>query len=215
MTDNIKTKFWSKLKNYFLTGIIVAAPVAITAYMSYHLVIWINEITSRLIPQQWRIGNFVPYAVPGLGLILLIIGLLVIGMITTGYVGKFFVKLWERIIRKMPIVSSFYSLMKQIFETFLSQKSRSFSEVVLVQYPRPGLWTIAFVAKDETQGEIALKTEQQMMSIYVPTTPNPTSGFLIFVPKNDVIKLDMSVEDGIKYVLSCGIVTPQDLEEQD
>lgn len=215
MTENIKTTFWRKLKNYLLTGVIVAAPVAITVYMSYHLVIWINEVTSHLVPQQWRIGNFVPYAVPGLGLILLLLVLVFIGMLTTGWVGKFFVRIWEKIIRKMPIVSSFYSLMKQIFETFLSQKSRSFSEVVLVQYPRPGLWTIAFVSKDDTNGEIADKTEQNMMSIYVPTTPNPTSGFLIFVPKNDVIKLDISVEEGIKYVLSCGIVTPESLEIQD
>ena len=197
-----------------MTGVIVAAPVAITVYMSYHLVIWINQVTSKLIPQQWKIGDIVPYAIPGCGLLLLIVVLIFIGMLTTGYVGKFFVRLWEKIIRKMPIVSSFYSLMKQIFETFLSQKSRSFSEVVLVQYPRPGLWTIAFVSKDETGGEIADKAGEDLLSIYVPTTPNPTSGFLIFVPKKDVIKLDMSVEDGIKYVLSCGIVTPEELNKE-
>lgn len=215
MAKEIKSKFWNRVKNYLLTGVIVTAPVAITVYMSYHLVVWINSVTSHLIPQQWKIGNFVPYAVPGLGLVLLIAALMLIGMLTTGYVGKFFVKLWERIIRKMPVVSSFYSLMKQIFETFLSQKSRSFSEVVLVQYPRKDLWTIAFVSKDETGGEVADKVGQKMLSIYVPTTPNPTSGFLIFVPENDVIKLDMSVEDGIKYVLSCGIVTPDELQNQE
>ena len=215
MAKEIKSKFWNRVKNYLLTGVIVTAPVAITVYMSYHLVVWINSVTSHLIPQQWKIGNFVPYAVPGLGLVLLITALMLVGMLTTGYVGKFFVKLWERIIRKMPVVSSFYSLMKQIFETFLSQKSRSFSEVVLVQYPRKDLWTIAFVSKDETGGEVADKVGQKMLSIYVPTTPNPTSGFLIFVPENDVIKLDMSVEDGIKYVLSCGIVTPEELQNQE
>ena len=215
MAKEIKSKFWNRVKNYLLTGVIVTAPVAITVYMSYHLVVWINNVTSHLIPQQWKIGNFVPYAVPGLGLVLLITALMLVGMLTTGYVGKFFVKLWERIIRKMPVVSSFYSLMKQIFETFLSQKSRSFSEVVLVQYPRKDLWTIAFVSKDETGGEVADKVGQKMLSIYVPTTPNPTSGFLIFVPENDVIKLDMSVEDGIKYVLSCGIVTPDELQNQE
>ena len=214
MAENVKSRFWSKLKSWFLTGVIVAAPVAITVYMSYHLVIWINQVTSKLIPQQWKIGDIVPYAIPGCGLLLLIVVLIFIGMLTTGYVGKFFVRLWEKIIRKMPIVSSFYSLMKQIFETFLSQKSRSFSEVVLVQYPRPGLWTIAFVSKDETGGEIADKAGEDFLSIYVPTTPNPTSGFLIFVPKKDVIKLDMSVEDGIKYVLSCGIVTPEELNKE-
>ena len=208
----------NKIKNYLITGIIVTAPIAITVYMSYHLVVWINDVTSRLIPQRWTIGNFVPYAVPGLGLLLLLVILFLIGMLTTGYVGKFFVCLGEKIIRKMPIVSSIYSLMKQIFETFLSQKSRSFSEVVLVEYPRKGLWTIAFVSKDVTGGEIENKVKQKTLSIYVPTTPNPTSGFLIFIPENDVIKLDMSVEEGIKYVISCGIVTPEtvaDMIEKD
>ena len=208
----------NKIKNYLITGIIVTAPIAITVYMSYHLVVWINDVTSRLIPQRWTIGNFVPYAVPGLGLLLLLVILFLIVMLTTGYVGKFFVRLGEKIIRKMPIVSSIYSLMKQIFETFLSQKSRSFSEVVLVEYPRKGLWTIAFVSKDVTGGEIENKVKQKTLSIYVPTTPNPTSGFLIFIPENDVIKLDMSVEEGIKYVISCGIVTPEtvaDMIEKD
>ena len=203
----------SKIKNYFITGVIVTAPVAITIYMSYHLIVWINDVTSRLIPQKWTIGNFVPYAVPGLGLLLLLVVLFFIGMLTTGYVGKFFVRLWEKIIRRMPVVSSIYSLMKQIFETFLSQKSRSFSEVVLIEYPRKGLWTIAFVSKDVTGGEIESKTGERTLSIYVPTTPNPTSGFLIFIPEKDVIKLDMSVEDGIKYVISCGIVTPETITE--
>lgn len=204
-----KNKLSSRIKNYFLTGVIVAAPVTITVYMSYHLVVWINEVTSRLIPQHWKIGDFVLYAVPGLGLILLLSVLLIIGMLTTGYVGRFFVNIWERIIRKMPVISSIYSLVKQIFETFLSQKSRSFSEVVLVEYPRKGLWTIAFVSKEVTGGEVDAKTKQKNLSIYVPTTPNPTSGFLIFVPQKDVIKLDMSVEEGIKYVISCGIVAPE------
>jgi len=211
MKDNKKNNsdsFGRRLKNYFFTGVIVAAPVAITIYMSYHLVIWINEVTKKLIPQQWRIGDFVPYAVPGLGLLLLLVVLLFIGMLTTGYIGKFFVRMWERIIRKMPVISSIYSLLKQIFETFLSQKSRSFNEVVMVEYPRKGLWSIAFVSNNNTGGEIAEKSAQKMLSIFVPTTPNPTSGFLIFVPENDVVKLDMSVEDGIKYVISCGIVTP-------
>ena len=198
-----------RIKNYFFTGVIVAAPVAITIYMSYHLVIWINEVTKKLIPQQWKIGDFVPYAVPGLGLLLLILVLLFIGMLTTGYIGKFFVRLGEKIIRKMPVISSIYSLLKQIFETFLSQKSRSFNEVDMVDYPRKGLWSIAFVSNNDTGGEIADRTGQKILSIFVPTTPNPTSGFLIFVPENDVIKLDMSVEDGIKYVISCGIVTPE------
>lgn len=204
-----KTGLFKKIKNYFLTGVIVAAPVAITVYMSYRLLVWINASTSKLIPQKWTIGDFVPYAVPGLGLILLILALIFIGMFTTGFIGKFFVGIWEKIIRRMPVVSSIYSLIKQIFETFLSQKKRSFSEVVLIEYPRKGIFTLAFVSQDKTGGEIAKKSKTDLISVFVPTTPNPTSGFLLFVPKADVIKLNMSVEEGIKYVISCGIVAPE------
>ena len=212
--EEASKKVGSKIKSYFFTGVVVTAPVAITVYMSYHLLIWINNATSRLVPKQWSIGDFVPYAVPGAGLLLLIIAMIVIGILTTGYVGKFFVRLWEALVQKMPVVSSIYSLMKQIFETFLSQKTRSFSEVVLVEYPRKGLWTIAFVSKDETGGEIDDKINGRILSIFVPTTPNPTSGFLIFVPENDVVKLNMSVEDGLKSVISCGIVTPTELNDK-
>jgi uncharacterized membrane protein len=204
--------FFSRIKSYFLTGIIVTAPVAITVYMSYCLLVWVNTSTSKLIPKQWTIGDFVPYAVPGLGLILLVVLLIFIGMFTTGYMGGFFVRLWEKIIRKMPIVSSIYSLFKQIFETFLSQKKNSFREVVLIEYPRKGIWTLAFVSQDQTGGEIEKKSKTKTLSVFVPTTPNPTSGFLLFIPRSDVIKLNMSVEDGIKYVISCGIVAPEKFE---
>ncbi len=207
-----KTGFFSRIKSYFLTGVIVTAPVAITVYMSYCLLVWINESTSKLIPKQWTIGDFAPYAVPGLGLVLLLVILTFVGMFTTGYVGGFFVRLWEKIIRRMPVVSSIYSLFKQIFETFLSQRKRSFREVVLIEYPRKGIWTLAFVSQDQTGGEIEKRSKNKTLSVFVPTTPNPTSGFLLFIPQSDVIKLNMSVEDGIKYVISCGIVAP---EQQD
>ena len=172
--EEASKKVGSKIKSYFFTGIVVTAPVAITVYMSYHLLIWINNFTSNLVPKQWTIGDFVPYAVPGAGLVLLIFAMILIGMLTTGYVGKFFVRLWEALVHKMPIVSSIYSLMKQIFETFLSQKTRSFSEVALIEYPRKGLWTIAFVSRDVTGGEIDEKIKNKTVSVFVPTTPNPT-----------------------------------------
>lgn len=209
-----KTGFFGRIKNYFLTGVIITAPVAITVYMSYCLLVWINESTSKLIPKQWTIGDFAPYAVPGLGLVLLLVVLTFIGMFTTGFVGGFFVRLWEKIIRRMPIVSSIYSLFKQIFETFLSKRKNSFCEVVLIEYPRKGIWTLAFVSQDRTGGEIEKKNKTKTLSVFVPTTPNPTSGFLLFIPQSDVIKLNMSVEEGIKYVISCGIVAPETMENK-
>jgi len=210
-----KTGFFGRIKNYFLTGVIITAPVAITIYMSSCLLVWINESTSRLIPKQWTIGDFAPYAVPGLGLVLLLVILTFIGMFTTGFVGGFFVRLGEKIIRRMPIISSIYSLFKQIFETFLSKRKNSFREVVLIEYPRKGIWTLAFVSQDRTGGEIEKKNKTKTLSVFVPTTPNPTSGFLLFIPQTDVIKLNMSVEEGIKYVISCGIVAPENMEIKD
>ena len=137
----------------------------------------------------------------------LIVGLMLIGMLTTGWFGKFFVNLGEKIVAKMPFISSVYSLLKQVFETFFSNKKQSFNQVVLLEYPRKGLWVIGFVSA-ETKGEVAQKVKDKMLNVFVPTTPNPTSGFLLFVPEKETIKLNMSVEDGLKFVISCGIVTP-------
>ena len=199
----------SKLKTYLFTGILVTAPVTITFYMAYELFIWMDKWTRSLIPPQVVAHEFVPY-IPGIGVIILIAGLIVIGMFTTGFIGGFFVRLGDYIVSKMPLISSIYSLLKQLFETIFSQKSKSFKEAVLLEYPRKGIWIIGFLA-GETTGELAHKLHnQKMLSVFVPTTPNPTSGFLIIVPAEDVIKLKMSVEDALKYVVSCGIVVPDD-----
>ena len=149
------------------------------------------------------------YILPGVGIAVLIAVLILIGMFTTGFIGKFFVRLGDFIVSKMPLVSSIYSLLKQLFETIFSSKSQSFKEAVLIEYPRKGLWVIAFLA-GETSSELKTKlAPHQMVSVFVPTTPNPTSGFLIMVPEKDIIKLDMSVEDALKYTVSCGIVAPE------
>lgn len=198
----------SKLKTYLFTGILVTAPVTITFYMAYELFLWIDKWSRSLIPPQMTAREIIPY-IPGIGVIMLIAVLIVIGMFTTGFIGKFFVRLGDFIVSKMPLVSSIYSLLKQLFETVLSPKSQSFKEAVLLQYPRKGLWIIGFLA-GETTGELTQKLPQKkMISVFVPTTPNPTSGFLIMIPENEVIRLDMSVEDALKYTVSCGIVTPE------
>ena len=200
-------KLGSKIKAYFFTGILVTAPVSMTFYLAYKLISWIDVSVNRLIPPEFRPDNYLPYSIPGLGLVLLIVALILIGMFAAGFLGKFFLSLGEWIVYKMPLISSVYSLLKQVFQTFLSNKNNAFSKVVLLEYPRKGIWILGFVSS-ETQGEVKDKLGREMLNIFIPTTPNPTSGFLIFVPKEDTVSLDMSVEEGIKFVISGGLVSP-------
>ena len=203
-----------KLRAYFFTGILVTAPVSITFYMAYKIIIWIDSGVERLLPPQIReYYDDIPFTLPGLGVLLLIVVLIVVGMFAAGFVGGFFVRLGDWIVKKMPVVSSIYSLLKQVFETLFSKQNKSFRQVVLLEYPRKGIWILGFVSGN-TEGEIKSKTEKEMVNIFIPTTPNPTSGFLIFVPKEDIILLNMSVEEGLKFVVSCGIVVPDDKREK-
>ncbi len=208
-------KLGSKIRAYFFTGILVTAPVAITFYIAYKLIFFIDRSVNRMIPPQLRerIDEQLPFSIPGLGVILLVLLLILIGMFAAGFLGKFFLKLGEWIVYKMPFISSVYSLLKQVFETFLSSKNQAFSKVVILEYPRKGIWILGFVST-ETGGEVAEKINDKMLNIFIPTTPNPTSGFLIFVPKKDTIELNMSVEDGIKFVISGGLVDPESMPKK-
>lgn len=201
-------KLGSKIKAYFFTGILVTAPVSITFYLAYKLIFWIDRSVNKLIPMEFRPDNYLPYSIPGLGLVLLILAMIFIGMFAAGFLGKFFLSLGEWLVFKMPFISSVYSLLKQVFQTFLSNKNNAFSKVVLLEYPRKGIWILGFVSSDTT-GEVRDKLGRELLNVFIPTTPNPTSGFLIFVPKEDTINIDMSVEDGIKFVISGGLVTPE------
>ena len=201
-------KLGSKIKAYFFTGSLVTAPVAMTFYLAYKLITWIDVSVNRLIPPEFRPDNYLPYSIPGLGVVLLILALILIGMFAAGFLGRFFLRLGEWIVYKVPLISSIYSLLKQVFQTFLSNKNDAFTKVVLLEYPRKGIWILGFVSSD-TQGEVKDKLGRELLNVFIPTTPNPTSGFLIFVPKEDTINVNMSVEEGIKFVISGGLVTPE------
>lgn len=202
-------KLGGKLRAYFFTGILVTAPVMITFFVAYKLIVFIDVSVNKVLPPQFKPDNFLPFTVPGLGIIILVVALILVGMFAAGFLGKFFLRLGEWIVYKMPFISSIYSVLKQIFETFLSNKSTAFKQVVLLEYPRKGIWILGFVSTD-TDGEVKANLQTEMINVFIPTTPNPTSGFLIFVPKSDVIPLEMSVEDGIKFVISGGIVSPEE-----
>lgn len=201
-------KLGAKLRAYFFTGILVTAPVSITFYMAYKIFVWIDVSVNHLIPPELIARYNIPLTtIPGIGIVILILAMIFIGMFAAGFVGRFFLHLGDWIVRRLPVISSIYSLLKQVFETMFYDKKQSFNKCVLLEYPRKGIWILGFVSA-ETKGEIKKELHEELLSVFIPTTPNPTSGFLIFVPKKDVIPLSMSVEQGIKFVISCGIVEP-------
>ena len=198
-------KLGAKLRAYLFTGILVTAPVAITFYMAYKFIFWIDRLVNQILPPQYKFDNIFPVTIPGLGLIILVVALILVGMFAAGFLGSFFLRLGEWVVYKMPLVSTVYSLLKQVFETFFSSKTQAFKKVVMLEYPRKGIWILGFVSA-ELQGEIKDNLHDDMVGVFIPTTPNPTSGFLIFVPQKDVIELSMSVDEGLKYVVTGGLV---------
>ena len=210
-------KLGGKIRAYLFTGILVTAPVGLTFYMVYKFVLFVDRNVNILIPRNFM-DKYFPFTIPGLGLIVAVIGFILVGMFAAGFMGRFFIRLGEWIVFKMPVISSIYSLLKQIFETFLSNKKSSFNKVVLLEYPRRDMWIIGLVSGD-TKGEIKSKIkkktkEKELINVVVISTPNPTSGFLVFVPKKDIIELNMSVEDAFKFVISCGIVDPSEMGKE-
>ncbi len=199
-----------RLRNYFLTGLIIAAPLSITIYIVWTFIGWVDAWVKPWIPHRYNPDYYLPFTIPGFGLIVAIFLLILLGAMTANLFGRTVIAYGETLLDRMPLVRSIYRGLKQIFETVLSQTSQSFQDVGLIEYPRPGLWAIVFVAT-ETKGELRSKAggdEDDLLSVFLPTTPNPTSGFLLFVPRKDVLILDMSVEDAAKVVISGGLVTP-------
>jgi len=193
------------LRGYFIAGIVVTGPTLLTLYIIWLIVTFIDRSVGALLPNVYNPQTYLH--VPGIGLVIVVLGLTLIGALTAGVLGRVYVRLSDRVLARMPVVRGIYAAVKQIFETVLAKQSNSFREVVLVQWPRAGMWTIAFVTA-AVEGELKRRTGADTIAVYVPTTPNPTSGYLMFVPRKDALTLDMSVEDAIKYVISTGIVTP-------
>ncbi|MCF6322455.1 MAG: DUF502 domain-containing protein [Rhizobiaceae bacterium] len=206
---------FARLRNYFLTGLIICAPVGITAYLVWSLIGWVDSWIVPFIPAVYNPDTYLPFSVPGFGLLIALIMITLVGFLTANYIGRAIWSFGEVLLSRMPVVRNLYSGLKQIFQTVLSDKSESFQEVALIEYPRKGLWAIVFIATD-TRGEVARRMKdkgRETVSVFLPTTPNPTSGFLLFVPKEDVTILDMKVEDAAKLVISAGLVTPETIKK--
>ncbi|MGI3164918.1 DUF502 domain-containing protein [Pseudooceanicola sp. 200-1SW] len=203
----------ARLRSSFLTGIVVILPVALTIWLLWSLLGWVDGFVLPLVPERFQPEQYIGINLRGVGIIFFLIFTILIGWIAKGLIGRSLIRYGESFVDRMPFVRSIYSGAKQIAETVFAQSERSFEEACLVQYPRKGIWAIGFVST-EARGEVARRAEtgSQLLSVFVPTTPNPTSGFLLFFPEEDVIKLDMTIEDAAKLVISAGLVYPNGVD---
>ena len=192
-----------KIRNYFFTGIIVLIPIGFTLYLSKFLI----NFSAKLIPAGLNPNTYLPYSIPGIEIVLTIIFITIVGGLSLSFLGKKFLQLIDDLFRKIPILRTIYSAIGQMTESFRNQNTNKKS-VVLLEYPRKGSWAVGFATK-ENSGEIKYKTNINLVNVFVPTTPNPTSGFLLMLPKEDLIYLDMSFEEASKFIVSAGTSTPQ------
>ena len=192
----------SKLRNYFITGIVVLVPIGITLYLTKFII----SISSKLIPEEINPNNYLPYSIPGLEILISIILITIVGSLSLSFIGKKILQLVNDLFKKIPILRSIYSAIGQMTES-LAPKKGSKKSVVLIEYPRKGSWAVGFATKDN-KGEITKKTNKKLVNVFVPTTPNPTSGFLLMFPKDEIIYLDMTFEEASKFIVSAGTSNP-------
>ena len=204
-----QTSFFARLRAYFFTGLVITAPIAITVWATYWFVTMFDAWVKPLLPQAYNPDSYLPIKVPGFGLIFALITITVIGFMAANLAGRTMIAIWDKTLYAMPVVRSIYKGSKQIFETLFSQKGSSFRYVCLVEWPRRDAWSVAFVSREVDGSLIGLEPGRAMYAIYVSTTPNPTSGYVFFVDVADVKILDMSVEDGLKLVISMGLIFPE------
>lgn len=194
------------MKKYFITGLLIWIPLAITFWV-LQLIVGTMDQSLLFVPARLRPENLVGFRVPGIGVILTLFVVFVTGLLTANILGQRLLRFWESVLARIPIVKSIYYSVKQVSDTLFSSKGVAFRKALLVQYPRQGSWTIAFLT-GKPGGDVARSLRGDYVSVYVPTTPNPTSGFFLMMPRSDVTELDMSVDDALKYIISMGVVTP-------
>ena len=195
------------MKKYLITGLLIWVPLIITVWVLSFLVGTLDQ-TLRLLPDAWQPRAWLGFNIPGLGVLLTLVVVLLTGMLGANIIGQRLVKVWEALLNRIPVVKSLYSSVKQVSDTLFSTSGQAFRKALLVQYPRPGSWTIAFLT-GQPGGDVANHLTGEYVSVYVPTTPNPTSGFFLMMPKADVIELDMDVDEALKYIISMGVVPPE------
>jgi uncharacterized membrane protein len=203
------TAFGSRLRNYFLTGLVVAGPVAITIYLTWSFVSWVDGLVRPFIPVSYRPETYLPVKIPGFGLIIAFLALTALGFLTANLVGRTLVEFGERLLGRMPIVRPIYRGLKQVFETLFSKSGSTFRTVALVEFPAPGMWSLVFLSTPPGSDiTIYLPRQEAYVSAFMPCTPNPTTGFFFYVPRREVIELDISVEEAAQLIMTAGMIQP-------
>ena len=198
-----KSSFFKRIRNYFITGIVVLIPIAITVYFTIFLI----SISSKILPKEINPNHYLPYEIPGVEILISLFLITFIGWLSLSFIGKRFLQMFNNILKKIPILRTIYSAIGQMTESFASTDKGS-KNVVLVEYPRKGSWAVGFATK-ENSGEITNKTNKKLINVFIPTTPNPTSGFLLMCPKEEVIYLDLTFEEASKFIVSAGTSNPK------
>ena len=203
MAKKRKNSIFLRLRNYFFTGVVVLIPIGFTLYLT----LFIIKVSSNLIPKEINPNHYLPFSVPGLEILVSVIIITIVGGLSLSFLGKKFLQLINDLFKKIPILRTFYSAIVQMTQSFTRNKNKK-KRVVLVEYPRKGTWAVGFATKDN-KGEMKRKTKEDLVNVFVPTTPNPTSGFLLMFPKKDVIYLDISFEEASKFIVSAGTTNPK------
>ncbi|MEL6168524.1 MAG: DUF502 domain-containing protein [Pseudomonadota bacterium] len=208
-----KNSLWGGLRASFLTGLIVIVPIAVTAWLIWTVIGWIDGWVLPFVPDRWQPEQYIGINLRGVGLIFFFLFTILVGWVAKGLIGRSLLRWAEGVVETLPVVRTIYGGVKQIAETVFNHSNTSFEKACLVEYPRKGIWAIAFISTP-ARGEIdaGIPVDDQKISVFLPTTPNPTSGFLLFVPRADVIELDMGVEDAAKLIISAGLVYPAGTE---
>ena len=197
-----KRSIFTRIRNYFIAGVVVLIPIGITVYLTIFLV----SISSKILPKEINPNYYLPYNIPGLEIIISIFLITLIGWLSLSFIGRRLLNLFNNVLKKIPILRTIYSALGQMTETF-TKTDKGKKNVVLIEYPRKGSWAVGFATKENT-GEITNKTKKSLINVFVPTTPNPTSGFLLMIPKDEVIYLDLTFEEASKFIVSAGTSNP-------
>jgi uncharacterized membrane protein len=202
------TSLAGRIRNYFLTGVVVAGPLAVTAWLIWSIVNWVDDLVRPLIPPVYRPETYLPWPIPGTGLVLAFVALTLLGFLTANLVGRKLVEFGEGLLSRMPIVRPIYKTMKQIFESLFSKTGSSFRQVALVQFPAPGMWSLVFLSQPPGSDVAKRLPQGEHVSAFMPCTPNPTTGFFFYVLRKDLVVLDISVENAMTLLISAGMVQP-------